>query len=120
MAGLRSILTTASEYYRVRSDTRDSFAAPSRVERGAHGGYWFATSYDAAVTIARETKVFTSWKDLPSGSGPRSGGQLLHYAAMWQGFAEMDDGLHQALAFMQETELRGQSPKHRCRPDHIQ
>src|SRR5581483_5836613 len=64
----------------------------------AYGGFWVATGYDAVTTAARDQDTFTSWKDVPAGSGPRVGANLPdHTPARRQGFAEMDGPMHQAL-----------------------
>src|SRR5581483_10695995 len=64
----------------------------------AYGGFWVATGYHAVTTAARDAETFTSWKDVPVGSGPRVGQTFPGLnPAFRQGFAEMDGPMHQAL-----------------------
>src|SRR5206468_12616441 len=64
----------------------------------AYGGFWAAVSYEAVAQAARDTETFTSWKDVPAGSGPLLGANLPDInPAYRQGFAEMDGPMHVAI-----------------------
>src|SRR5581483_3740051 len=63
----------------------------------AYDGFWVVTGYEEATTAARNTETFTSWKDVPAGSGPCIGANLPDVnPAFRQGFAEMDGAMHKA------------------------